>query len=212
MATEPGIVGGEHRVVVASANPGKVAEIRAALPFSGWRFVTASELGKDAPDVIEDGADFFENAEMKARAFSEVFGLPALADDSGLVVDVLGGQPGVRSARYAGPGASDAENNAKLLDELSGVGEESRAARFVCAMVYLDEHGDKTSACGICDGRIAGAPRGDGGFGYDPLFLPEECDGVTMAELDMGTKNSISHRGRALRALRQALEDAAREE
>jgi XTP/dITP diphosphohydrolase len=192
-------------VVVATSNPGKLAEIRVALAGDGWEFNTAADLGLEAPEVVEDGRTFLANAEIKARAYSAALGLPALADDSGLVVDVLGGDPGVRSARYSGDGATDAENNAKLLSELEGVGSEERAARFMCVVVFVDEDGEETAACGTCEGRIAAAGRGSGGFGYDPLFLPDEAAGRTMAELDMAAKNAISHRGRALRALRDEL-------
>lgn len=194
-----------HRVIVATGNPGKLAEIRAALAFPGWEFVTAAELGRDPIDVVEDGETFTDNALIKAFAYHQAFGMPALADDSGLVVDALGGDPGVRSARYSGESATDATNNAKLLDELGGVPGPERAARFQCAMVYVDERSMPTAACGTCEGSVGSAPRGAGGFGYDPLFLPDAAPGRTMAELDMGTKNAISHRGAALRALRDAL-------
>lgn len=199
MATE------QRRVVVASSNPGKLAEIKAALAGDGFEFITATDLGADRPAVVEDGRTFLANAEIKAFAYHAAFGLPALADDSGLVVDVLGGDPGVRSARYAGDSANDSGNNAKLLSELEGVGSEERAARFMSVVVFVDEDGVETATCGTCEGRIAPAGRGTGGFGYDPLFVPDEAGGLTMAELDMASKNAISHRGRALRALRDEL-------
>jgi XTP/dITP diphosphohydrolase len=194
-----------HRVVVATHNRGKLEEIRATLAFPGWEFVTAEELGLEPPEVVEDGETFTDNALIKAFAYRERLGLPALADDSGLVVDALAGEPGVRSARYSGEGASDASNNAKLLGALDGVAPMERSARFQCAMVYVDEHRMPTAACGTCEGSIGAGPRGKGGFGYDPLFLPEAAPGRSMAELDMGEKNAISHRGRALRSLRDAL-------
>jgi len=195
----------KHRVVVATGNAGKLAEIRSSLALPGWEFVSAADLGAETPDIEETGDSFTENAFLKASAYHALFGLPALADDSGLVVDALGGRPGVRSSRFAGEKASDADNNRKLLEELDGFGPEMRAARFQCVMVYVDENGETTTACGTCEGRIGFAPKGRGGFGYDPLFLPEETDGSTMAELDLAEKNTISHRGKALHALRDKL-------
>lgn len=193
------------RVVVATANAGKLAEIRASLAHPGWEFVTAADLGAEAPEVEETGVSFTENAYLKASAYHALFGLPALADDSGLVVDALGGRPGVRSARFAGERASDEDNNRKLLEELDGFGPEMRAARFQCVMAFVDDAGEVTTACGTCEGQIGFAPKGRGGFGYDPLFLPVETPGRTMAELELAEKNAISHRGKALRALRDEL-------
>jgi XTP/dITP diphosphohydrolase len=194
-----------HKVVVATANLGKLSEIRSALAFPGWEFVTASDLRAEPPEVVEDGETFTDNALIKAYAYSERFQMPALADDSGLVVDALDGAPGVRSARYAGAKATDEKNNALLLHRLAGVPPEKRSARFHCAMIYVDEHGMPTVAFGVCEGHIGLAPRGDGGFGYDPLFLPAAAPGRTMAELPMDLKNEMSHRGNALRALAESL-------
>jgi len=193
------------RVVVATRNAGKLAEIRAALPFPGWRFVSSAELF-DWPEVEETGETFEENARLKAQAAHERFGLPALADDSGLEVDALDGAPGVFSSRFAGECATDALNNERLLAVLAGVPAEKRTARFRCVMVFIDEDGTETIAEGTCEGRIGFEPRGSGGFGYDPLMLPDATPGRTMAELEMAEKNAISHRGAALRALRTALE------
>jgi XTP/dITP diphosphohydrolase len=193
------------RVVVATGNAGKVAEIRAALDVPGVEFVTAADLGAEPPDVPETGDTFADNALLKAVAYQKRFGLAALADDSGLVVDALGGRPGVRSARYAGERAGDADNTRKLLEELDGFGPEMRAARFQCAVVLLDENGQTTWGCGSCEGQIAFSPRGTGGFGYDPVFLPEEAVGSTMAELTLAEKTEISHRGKALRSLKEQL-------
>lgn len=193
------------RVVVATANAGKLAEIRASLAHPGWEFVTAADLGAEAPEVEETGTSFTENAYLKASAYHTLFGLPALADDSGLVVDALGGRPGVRSARFAGERASAEDNNRKLLEELDGFGPEMRAARFQCVMAFVDDAGEVTTSCGTCEGQIAFAPKGRGGFGYDPLFLPVETPGRTMAELELAEKNAISHRGKALLALRDEL-------
>lgn len=193
------------RVVVATKNPGKLAEIRAALSFPGWEFVSSDELG-DWPEVEETGETFIENARIKAIAAQERFGLPALADDSGLQVDALDGAPGVYSSRFAGQNATDTENNAHLLDMLSEIPTKDRTARFRCVMVFLDEDGTETVAEGTCEGRIGFKAHGQGGFGYDPLMLPDATPGHTMAELDMDEKNAISHRGAALNALRSTLE------
>lgn len=195
------------RVVVASSNRGKLAEIRSALAFEGWEFVTAEDIGAAALEVEETGTTFLENARLKAYAYHEAFGgLPALADDSGLEVDVLGGAPGVMSARYAGGCCSgDAENNARLMMELEEVPAESRRARFHSVIVLVDENGVETVAEGTCEGAIGFERRGEGGFGYDPLFLPDATPGRTMAELSLDEKNEISHRGAALRALRAKL-------
>jgi len=195
-----------NRVVVATRNAGKLVEIRAELCYPGWEFVTAEELGVEPPEVEEDGETFIDNALIKAFAYREAFRLPALADDSGLVVDALNGDPGVRSARYSGEGATDAENNALLLRNLSGVPAAERTARFQCGIVYVDAHGMPTAAYGTCEGTIGLSQRGTGGFGYDPLFLPAATPGLTMAELSLEQKNAISHRGAALRALRDRLE------
>lgn len=194
------------RVVVATANRGKLLEIRAALGFTGLEFVTASDISAEPLDVEETGITFEDNARLKALAYHDAFGLPALADDSGLEVDVLGGAPGVYSARYAGGCCSgDAENNARLLMELEEVPAEKRTARFRCAIVFVSADGGETVAFGACEGAIGFEPKGKGGFGYDPLFWPEATPGRTMAELAMGEKNAISHRGAALRALAEAL-------
>lgn len=166
------------------------------------RLRSLEELGLPAPP--EEGREFREIALGKARWASRRAGLPALADDSGLEVDALGGRPGVRSARYAGPGATDAENNRKLLEELRGLPLERRRARFRCAIALVDPEGWETVVEGVCEGFIALEPRGTGGFGYDPLFWVPEY-GRTFAELPPEVKNRISHRGQALRALRGAL-------
>lgn len=194
-------------VVVATGNAGKLVEIRAVLATSALTFVTARELGAEPLDVAETGATFLDNALLKARAYCERFGMPALADDSGLEVDALGGEPGVFSARYAGEPGDDAANNAKLLRELAEVPAERRRARFRCTMTLVWPDGRQVSATGACEGAIAFAPAGEGGFGYDPLFLPDAAPGRTMAQLSVAEKNAISHRGAALRALREALAD-----
>ena len=188
-------------VVIASGNAHKIAEIRQILQplFPGFSFLAAREVG-DFPEPVEDGETFVENALIKARAIHEASGLPCVADDSGLVVDALGGAPGVLSARYSGVHGDDAANNAKLLAALDGVGEADRTARFACAVAFV---GARACATGIgyCEGRVGFGPRGDNGFGYDPLFLPDDAPGRTMAELAPGEKNAISHRLHGLQAL-----------
>jgi len=193
------------RVVVATGNRGKLAEIRSALAFEGWRFVSADDLDAEWPSPEEDAESFEENARIKARAARERFGMAALADDSGLEVDALNGEPGVRSSRYSGPCATDAQNNERLLLALSDTPAAARTARFACTMVFIDDDGTETVATGTCEGSIGLVPRGDGGFGYDPLFWPAAASGKTMAELSIAEKNAISHRGAALRDLRARL-------
>ena len=193
------------RVIVATGNRGKLEEIRSALDLSGWEFVTAPDLGTSTLDVEETGSTFEENARLKAQAYHETFGLPALADDSGLEVDALGGEPGVYSSRYAGLDATDADNNAKLLAALEGVPAGQRGARFRSVIVYIDADGAETVVDGACEGSIGFEAHGSGGFGYDPIFLPSQAPGRTMADLGMAEKNAISHRGAALRALRGVL-------
>ena len=195
----------KRTVVVASGNAGKLAEIRSTLEGSDLTFVTAADLGAEPLDVAETGEHFTDNALLKADAYRKHFGMAALADDSGLVVDALGGRPGVRSSRFAGEHATDAENTRRLLEELDGFGAEMRAARFQSVVVLLEADGRATWACGTCEGQIAFTPRGAGGFGYDPVFLPDDTAGYTMAELTLKEKNAISHRGKALAALHDQL-------
>lgn len=192
------------RVVVASRNRHKIVEIGALLEGLDWSLVSIDELAPQAA-LIEDEPTFEGNALAKARQAAAATGLPALADDSGLEVDALGGAPGVRSARYAGEPCDDARNNAKLLVELRGVPEARRTARYRCVAAYVDpSSGVQLWRAGACEGRILEAPRGTGGFGYDPLFFIERL-GRTMAEIELGEKNSLSHRAAAFRALAEAL-------
>ncbi len=188
------------RVVLASGNRGKVAELQAVLEPAGLVVEPQSDHG--VPEAEEPAPTFVENALLKARNAAAHSGLPAIADDSGLEVARLGGAPGVRSARYAGADGDDAANNARLLRELDGRPEEERDARFVCVLVYLRHAEDPVPiiAEGHWPGRILTAPQGEGGFGYDPLFLVPE-HGCSAAELSAAEKNRISHRGRALEAL-----------
>lgn len=196
---------GTFRVIVATSNRGKLEEIRSSLSFEGWEFVTAADLGLEAPEIDETGDDFTENAMLKAQAYHALFGMPAIADDSGLIVDALGGEPGVRSARYAGEHATDEKNNGKLLVALQGLGPDMRAARFQSSVVFIDGDGQAHAAFGTCEGGIGTTPIGTGGFGYDPLFLPAATPGRTMAELTVAEKNAISHRGAALCSLKAKL-------
>jgi XTP/dITP diphosphohydrolase len=191
-----------RRVVLATTNQGKVAELRRILDGLDVDLVDARAAGLAAVD--ETGATFLDNARLKARAAAEATGLPAVADDSGLVVDALGGEPGVRSARYAGADQDDAANLALLLRRLAGIAD--RRARFVCAAVLAAPDGREWTADGTLEGTIAPAPRGAGGFGYDPVFVPEGGD-RTAAELTPAEKDAVSHRGRAFRSLRPAFID-----
>jgi len=190
-------------LVVATRNAGKLREIRHLLEGEGVRV-----LGLDAfpalPEVIEDGATFAANAAKKAETIARLTGRPCLADDSGLVVDALHGAPGVHSARYAGTPGDDAANNARLLRELAQVPAGQRQAAFCCVMALCRPGRETTLFEGRVDGHILHAPRGDGGFGYDPLFLVAGAD-RTMAELSLAEKNRISHRGQALRLVMASL-------
>lgn len=196
----------EKTVVIATNNAHKVEEIRTALDFPGWRFVTLAEC-EPYPEPVEDADDFIGNAFIKAQAAHMHTGLAALADDSGLIVDALGGEPGVFSARYAGVHGDDAANNAKVLAGLENVADDARTARFACALVFIDEDGTRTDAMGFIEGRIGHELRGSEGFGYDPLFLPDAFrQKKTLAEVGQDEKNAISHRGNALRALKAKLQ------
>ena len=185
------------RVVLASANPDKALEIRAIL----GDLIELVPRPDDVPDVVEDGETLLDNARLKAVALCDATGLPALADDTGLEVDALGGAPGVRAARYAGEHVTYADNVAKLLAVLDAVAEPERTARFRTVALLRFPDGREIVGDGTVEGRIARATRGVGGFGYDPVFVPIESDGRTFAEMGTDEKHTISHRGRALRAL-----------
>ncbi|MBM6814902.1 RdgB/HAM1 family non-canonical purine NTP pyrophosphatase [Olsenella uli] len=192
----------ERTVVVATGNAHKVVEIETILApvMPGVRFVALGELG-DFPDPVEDGDTFFDNALIKARAAQKETGLPmAVADDSGLCVDALDGAPGIFSARWAGEHGNDAANNEKLMAQMKDVPDEARTARFHSS-VALVRGGEVLRGDGDCEGRVGREPRGEHGFGYDPLFLPDETPGRTMAELTLDEKNLISHRFHALEDL-----------
>ncbi len=195
-------------LLLATNNRHKVAELRTLFTGCGWRLATPAELGISL-EPEETGSSYAENARLKARAFAQAAGLWSLADDSGLEVDALGGAPGVRSARYAGPGAGDQANLDKLLTALAGFSPERRTARFRCAAVLVDPAAGEWHAEAAWEGRILDAPRGSGGFGYDPVFLPDGWE-LTSAEVDQATKDAASHRGQAFRALRPAVEAWAR--
>ncbi len=199
------------KLVLASSNPGKLAELRDLLGDAGVDLHAQTEFGVE--DAEETGLTFVENAILKARYASRATGLPALADDSGLCVDALNGAPGLYSARYAGGHGDNAANIAKLLDALRDVPDERRTARFVSVLALL-RHADDPQpliAEGVWKGRVLFAPRGSGGFGYDPVFFDPER-GMGAAELDAALKNRISHRGLALAAMREKLLAAVRRE
>ena len=192
------------QLALASANQGKLKEMKALLEPLGLDIKTAAELGF-TDEVPETGSTFLENAALKAEAVGQALGIPALADDSGLMVDALDGAPGVYSARYSGPDANAERNNAKLLAELKGVPQEKRGAAFVCVMYCHKPDGTSLVTRGELRGRIAFEVIGDGGFGFDPLFyIPEK--GCTAAQLTPQEKNAISHRGQAIKKLMQDLE------
>ncbi len=196
---------GRPMLVLATANPDKKAEIAeilaAVLPGVGLLARPA-----EIPEVEETGGSLEENARLKARALAEATGLGALADDTGLEVDALSGAPGIRSARFAGPGATYADNVAKLLEALAGTSHRSARFRTVAFARLAD--GRELACEGVLEGSIAEAPRGDGGFGYDPVFVPADGDGWTLAELPPGAKHEISARGRAFRRLAGMLLEA----
>lgn len=214
-------VGHSDTLVVATTNRGKLEELRALLAGLPVRVKSIAEALRDPPVVIEDGATFADNAIKKARAVANATMMLSLADDSGLEVDALGGRPGVRSARFAHERATDAENNAALLaalavltDPATGVGPAGGfPARFRCVLALIDPFtrgGEPTIVEGVCEGAVTRAPRGSGGFGYDPLFVVAGTD-QTMAELSQDEKNRRSHRARAFAALLPALEQVLRE-
>ena len=193
-----------RRLVLASSNAGKLAELRPLLAGTGLELVAQSDLG--VQDAIEDGLTFVENALIKARHACRQTGLPALADDSGIVVDALGGAPGLISAHYAGVHGDGPGNIARVLRELEGVPDARRGARFVCTLVLLRHAEDPQpiSAEGRWEGRVLHAPRGTGGFGYDPIFF-DPVLGAGAGELPPDVKNRVSHRGQALAVLRERL-------
>ena len=188
------------RLAVASRNTHKLREIARICQDWPVEWVTVENDPRDWPDVEETGDTYLENALLKARAVASALALPALADDSGIEVDALGGAPGPRSARYAGEGASDERNVRQLISALKGIPAGGRTARYRCVTALAMPDGTEVHAEATCEGALIGTPRGRAGFGYDPIFVPAGWD-VTMAELGDEQKDRISHRGRALRAL-----------
>ena len=193
------------RLVLATRNAKKLRELEEILAAAGLD-VTLEALPDSAPDVVEDGLTFAQNAVKKARSAADSTGLPAVADDSGLCVDALNEMPGVLSARWAGSGKDDAANLALVLDQVRDVPDTHLGAHFACAMAVALPDGEDRVVDGRLDGSLVREPRGDGGFGYDPIFLPEGHD-LTTAEMPAAEKHAISHRGKALRALVPVLRD-----
>lgn len=183
------------QLVCASANPDKVAEIQTLLA----GVVDLLPRPPEVPDVVEDADTLVGNARLKAAAIVAATGLPAVADDTGLEVDALGGAPGVYTARYAGEGCTYADNRAKMLAELSGATDRGAAFKTVALIVWPD--GEELAVEGVCPGVITNADRGEAGFGYDAIFAPDEAEGLTFSEMTADAKHAISHRGRAFRAL-----------
>jgi XTP/dITP diphosphohydrolase len=193
-------------LVLATRNKDKIAELAHALLGLPVRVVSVGDLG-DWPEVEETGETLEANALLKVRAAVERTGHPAIADDTGLEVDALGGAPGVRSSRFAGEGVSYAQNVARLLREMQGVHADARTARFRCVIALVDPaRAEERLVQGVAEGRILTAPQGASGFGYDPVFYVPEA-GKTFAEMDLAEKESMSHRGRAMRAARQVIEE-----
>lgn len=191
------------RVVLASNNKNKLREMAQILKPFGMEVISQRDAGADF-EVEESGTTFRENAETKASAVYEKLHMPVIADDSGLVVDALGGAPGVYSHRFAGENASDKDRSLKVLNELKNVPDSERSARFICEICYIDENGEKHFFSGSCEGFIGKEERGENGFGYDPIF----CVGdKTLAEMTDDEKNKISHRGNALRLFNEYLKE-----
>ena len=194
----------EKKIIFATGNEGKMREVRMILAGMGMTVVSMKEAGVRA-DIVEDGKTFEENAVIKAKAVMEVTGQIAMADDSGLVIDYLNGEPGIYSARYMGEDTSYDIKNQNLIDRLEGVAEEKRTARFVCAIACALPDGTVLTSEGTMEGIIGYESRGKNGFGYDPVFYLPEC-GCSSAELTPEKKNELSHRGKALRKMREKLE------
>jgi XTP/dITP diphosphohydrolase len=184
------------KLLLATRNRHKVTEMQQMLRGTGWQVVMLSDL-EDMPDVEEDGATFEENARKKARSAAQRAKMWTLAEDAGLEVDALNGEPGIHSARYCGEGASDADRMRKVLESIIAVPDERRTARFRCVMCLVDPAGNETCFEGRCDGRISHHARGSAGFGYDPIFMPEG-QAHTLGELGQSVKSRISHRARAM--------------
>jgi XTP/dITP diphosphohydrolase len=193
------------RIAIASQNPGKIREIRSICADWPVEWITADEQEGAWPDVEETAESYLENALLKAHVVADAVGIPAVADDSGIEVDALGGAPGPRSARYAGKAATEGQNLRMLIRAVSGVPAAGRTARYRCLAVLAWPDGRELWTEGTCEGSLVSKPRGTGGFGYDPIFVPAGWE-QTMAELPPKEKDRISHRGRAFRALRELLD------
>ena len=191
------------KFIIATNNQKKLKELERILNPLGINAVSAKDEGISLDDVEETGTTFAENAFLKAEAAFKKTGLPSVADDSGLCVDVLDGRPGIYSARYAGENATDEDKNKKLLAELNDVPEKDRTAHFTCAICCILPSGEKIEVEGVCEGSIAFEPHGNGGFGYDPIF---KYGDKSYAELSSDEKDAVSHRGKALRKLKAELE------
>lgn len=190
-----------HKVILATTNKGKLREFQSMLEPLGFTIYTALDFPEiEAPQVIEDGETFEANALIKAQAYYHAYKIPALADDSGLSINELGGAPGVYSARFAGENATDQQNIELVLEKLHDIPDGQREAAFICALAYVDESAEPIVVTGKCEGSIIREPEGENGFGYDPIFyLPQY--GVTMAQIPAEEKNKISHRSQALHQL-----------
>lgn len=195
----------KKRIVFATGNAGKMREIRMIMEDMGMEIFSMKEIGVN-PDIVEDGATFTENAVIKAKAAAALTDAIVLADDSGLEIDALNKEPGIYSARYMGEDTSYRIKNANLIERLEGVPEEKRTARFVCAIAAVLPDGELLTTLGTVEGRIGYEEKGENGFGYDPIFFLPEF-GCTSAELTDEQKNEISHRGKALRAMKQLLQE-----
>ncbi|MBD3322242.1 MAG: RdgB/HAM1 family non-canonical purine NTP pyrophosphatase [Chitinivibrionales bacterium] len=191
-------------MIIASGNAGKRDEIEKICGDLDFSFKTLRDYWDPVPQIEETGETFLENAFIKAQWVFDRLGLPTLADDSGLQVDCLGGEPGVRSARYAGENATDEQNNRKLLKKCAECSGQRRSARFRCVIVCIFSPEKSIAVEGMCEGKIGYSPKGNGGFGYDPLFIPDGYD-MSFAQLDSATKNTVSHRGKALKKLKEKL-------
>jgi len=201
------VIGERRRLLIATGSRHKFAELRDLLDLHHTDLVSLTDLGL-ADDANETGATFAENATIKARYYAAKSGLPTLADDSGIEVDALGGRPGVKTRRYAGPNATDEQNNRKLLLELAGFyGPDERTARYHCLLVLVEDGQVGEQTDGVFEGRIAFEPRGRNGFGYDPIFEPdfEPVGGRTVGQMPQAEKNQVSHRARAARAMHERL-------
>lgn len=186
-----------RKIIIATHNPGKAAEFKDFFAMNNIQAHSLLELSKDFPDIAETGDTFTANAALKAEGIATYINKPVLADDSGLMVDALGGKPGILSARYAGDDKNDNANIMKVLNELKGVQRERRTARFICVLALARPNKQTIFKTGYCEGDIGVTPTGTQGFGYDPIFTPEGY-GLTMAEMTMAEKSKLSHRSKAM--------------